>query len=44
MPRDTVASLTMDRSVRLRIGHYLDGTALPRIGHYLDGTALPRVG
>ncbi|WP_329428078.1 NUDIX domain-containing protein [Streptosporangium sp. NBC_01495] len=32
VPRDQVDSLTMDRSMRLRIGHYLDGTAGPYIG------------
>ncbi|MEU4548273.1 NUDIX hydrolase [Nonomuraea dietziae] len=32
VPRDEVASLTMDRSMRMRIEHYLGGTALPYIG------------
>ncbi len=32
VPRDQVDSLRMDRSMRLRIGHYLAGTALPHIG------------
>ncbi|MFF3667232.1 NUDIX hydrolase [Microtetraspora malaysiensis] len=32
VPRDQVETLSMDRSMRLRIGHYLDGTGLPHIG------------
>ncbi|MEV0971721.1 NUDIX hydrolase [Microtetraspora glauca] len=32
VPRDEVEALSMDRSMRLRIGHYLAGTGLPRIG------------
>lgn len=32
VPRDQVEELAMDRSMRLRIGHYLAGTALPYIG------------
>ncbi|MET8048774.1 NUDIX domain-containing protein [Streptosporangium sp. NPDC005286] len=32
VPRNQVESLTMDRSMRLRIGHYLAGTAGPYIG------------
>jgi ADP-ribose pyrophosphatase YjhB (NUDIX family) len=32
VPRDQVEALAMDRSMRLRIGHYLAGTALPYIG------------
>ncbi|WP_326645098.1 NUDIX domain-containing protein [Streptosporangium sp. NBC_01755] len=32
VPRDQVDSLTMDRSMRLRIGHFLTGRALPHIG------------
>ncbi|WP_436758302.1 NUDIX hydrolase [Streptosporangium sp. V21-05] len=32
VPREEVDSLTMDRSMRLRIGHYLAGTTGPYIG------------
>ena len=32
VPRDQVESLTMDRSMRLRLGHYLAGAAGPYIG------------
>ncbi|MFG1865659.1 NUDIX hydrolase [Microbispora bryophytorum] len=32
VPRGEVATLPMDRSMALRIGHYLTGTALPHIG------------
>ncbi|MER5650695.1 NUDIX domain-containing protein [Streptosporangium sp. NPDC002524] len=32
VPREKVDSLTMDRSMRLRIGHYLTGGAVPYIG------------
>ncbi|MFI6457989.1 NUDIX hydrolase [Streptosporangium amethystogenes] len=32
VPRDQIDSLTMDRSMRLRIGHYLAGAAGPYIG------------
>ncbi|MGW4423825.1 NUDIX hydrolase [Streptosporangium sp. NPDC004631] len=32
MPRDKIASLTMDHSMRLRLGHFLGGTAEPHIG------------
>ncbi|WP_067186072.1 NUDIX hydrolase [Microtetraspora niveoalba] len=32
VPRDEVEALSMDRSMRLRIGHYLAGQALPHIG------------
>ncbi|GAA2370956.1 NUDIX domain-containing protein [Nonomuraea africana] len=32
VPRDEVASLTMDRSMRMRIEHYLSGTPSPYIG------------
>ena len=32
MPRDKIASLTMDRSMRLRLGHFLGGAARPYIG------------
>jgi ADP-ribose pyrophosphatase YjhB (NUDIX family) len=32
MPRGEVDALPMDRSMRLRIGHFLDGMALPYIG------------
>ncbi|MBB5080679.1 NUDIX hydrolase [Nonomuraea endophytica] len=32
MPRDQVTSLHMDRSMRMRIEHYLNGTDLPYIG------------
>ncbi|GAA1290376.1 NUDIX hydrolase [Planotetraspora silvatica] len=32
VPRDEVKALPMDRSMALRIGHYLTGTALPYIG------------
>lgn len=32
VPRDQVENLPMDRSMRLRIGHYLAGTGLPHIG------------
>ncbi len=32
MPRDQVKGLPMDRSMRLRIGHYLTGSGLPYIG------------
>ncbi|WP_433351572.1 NUDIX hydrolase [Microtetraspora malaysiensis] len=32
VPRDEVEALSMDRSMRLRIGHYLAGAGLPRIG------------
>jgi ADP-ribose pyrophosphatase YjhB (NUDIX family) len=32
VPRDQVDTLPMDRSMRLRIGHFLDGAALPYIG------------
>ncbi|GAA2906734.1 NUDIX domain-containing protein [Streptosporangium fragile] len=32
VPRDQVEALTMDRSMRLRIGHYLAGRAVPHIG------------
>ncbi|WP_433222452.1 hypothetical protein [Microtetraspora malaysiensis] len=32
VPRDQVETLSMDRSMRLRIGHYLASTTLPHIG------------
>ncbi|WP_433437153.1 NUDIX hydrolase [Nonomuraea sp. CA-141351] len=32
MPREQVTALQMDRSMRMRIEHYLVGTALPYIG------------
>ncbi|MFI7708633.1 NUDIX hydrolase [Nonomuraea sp. NPDC049480] len=32
MPREQVTELQMDRSMRMRIEHYLAGTALPHIG------------
>ncbi|MEV5554361.1 NUDIX domain-containing protein [Nonomuraea wenchangensis] len=32
VPRDRVAALRMDRSMRMRIEHYLVGTGLPYIG------------
>lgn len=32
VPRDEVTSLTMDRSMRLRLGHFLDCAAKPHIG------------
>jgi ADP-ribose pyrophosphatase YjhB (NUDIX family) len=32
VPRDQVANLRMDRSMRMRIEHYLAGTDLPHIG------------
>ncbi|MDA0632244.1 NUDIX domain-containing protein [Nonomuraea sp. MCN248] len=32
VPRDQVAGLKMDRSMRMRIEHYLAGTGLPHIG------------
>ncbi|GAA0970251.1 NUDIX domain-containing protein [Acrocarpospora macrocephala] len=32
VPRDQVADLKMDRSMRLRIGHYLDQAVKPHIG------------
>ncbi|MFC4062252.1 NUDIX hydrolase [Planomonospora corallina] len=32
VPRQEVETLTMDRSMRLRIGHYLAGRAMPYIG------------
>ncbi|MFI7455624.1 NUDIX hydrolase [Nonomuraea sp. NPDC049714] len=32
VPRDQVAGLQMDRSMRLRIEHYLTGSGLPHIG------------
>jgi 8-oxo-dGTP pyrophosphatase MutT (NUDIX family) len=32
VPRDQVTALSMDRSMRMRIEHYLAGTALPYIG------------
>lgn len=32
VPRDQVETLPMDRSMRLRIGHYLAGTGQPHIG------------
>ncbi|WP_169983542.1 NUDIX hydrolase [Microbispora sp. H10836] len=32
MPRDKVETLQMDRSMALRIGHYLTGAVLPYIG------------
>ncbi|GGO30179.1 NUDIX hydrolase [Microbispora rosea subsp. aerata] len=32
VPRDQVEALPMDRSMRLRIGHYLAGTEQPHIG------------
>ncbi|WP_066361230.1 NUDIX hydrolase [Herbidospora mongoliensis] len=32
VPRDQVAALTMDRSMRLRISNYLGGAAQPHIG------------
>ncbi|MFF0870105.1 NUDIX hydrolase [Nonomuraea sp. NPDC003560] len=32
VPRDQVIELSMDRSMRMRIEHYLAGTALPHIG------------
>ncbi|MBX6168892.1 MAG: NUDIX domain-containing protein [Thermobispora bispora] len=32
VPRDQVEALPMDRSMRLRIGHYLAGVGLPHIG------------
>ncbi|WP_055480470.1 NUDIX hydrolase [Sphaerimonospora mesophila] len=32
VPRDQVEALQMDRSMALRVGHYLSGTGLPHIG------------
>ncbi|MFD1932989.1 NUDIX hydrolase [Nonomuraea mangrovi] len=32
VPRDEVSTLSMDRSMRIRIEHYLGGSALPYIG------------
>ncbi|WP_433222150.1 NUDIX hydrolase [Microtetraspora malaysiensis] len=32
VPRDQVEMFSMDRSMRMRIGHYLAGTGLPHIG------------
>ncbi|MDP9864912.1 MULTISPECIES: NUDIX hydrolase [Streptosporangium] len=32
VPRDEVCSLSMDRSMRLRIGHFLEGPGKPYIG------------
>ncbi|MEU9833705.1 NUDIX domain-containing protein [Streptosporangium sp. NPDC048047] len=32
VPREEVGALSMDRSMRLRIGHFLDGRAAPYIG------------
>ncbi len=32
VPRDEVEALSMDRSMRMRISHYLTGKALPYIG------------
>ncbi|MEV4391207.1 hypothetical protein AB0J97_04230, partial [Nonomuraea sp. NPDC049607] len=32
VPREQVTQLQMDRSMRMRIKHYLAGTALPHIG------------
>ncbi|GGM82022.1 NUDIX hydrolase [Thermopolyspora flexuosa] len=32
VPRDQVRDYPMDRSMRMRIGHYLAGTGLPHIG------------
>jgi hypothetical protein len=32
VPRELVEALPMDRSMALRIGHYLTGTSLPHIG------------
>jgi ADP-ribose pyrophosphatase YjhB (NUDIX family) len=32
VPREQVTTLEMDRSMRMRIEHYLDGTGLPYIG------------
>ncbi|MEV4180632.1 NUDIX domain-containing protein [Streptosporangium canum] len=32
MPRNEIDALTMERLMRLRIGHFLDGTTLPYIG------------
>ncbi|MGV9596773.1 NUDIX hydrolase [Streptosporangium sandarakinum] len=32
VPREEVSALSMDRSMRLRIGHFLDGRAAPYIG------------
>lgn len=32
VPRDELAGLVMDRSMRMRIEHYLAGTGLPHIG------------
>ncbi|GAA3133141.1 NUDIX hydrolase [Streptosporangium carneum] len=32
VPRDAVCSLSMDRSMRLRIGHFLEGSGKPHIG------------
>ncbi|GIH80037.1 hypothetical protein Plo01_64660 [Planobispora longispora] len=32
VPRQEVEALTMERSMRLRIGHYLAGRAAPYIG------------
>jgi ADP-ribose pyrophosphatase YjhB (NUDIX family) len=32
VPRDQITELSMDRSMRMRIEHYLAGTALPHIG------------
>ncbi|WP_433425739.1 hypothetical protein ACQP1V_03055 [Microtetraspora malaysiensis] len=39
VPRDQVTGLRMDRSMRLRIGHYLTGSGLPYIGWYRLDTA-----
>ncbi|MGW4662247.1 NUDIX hydrolase [Streptosporangium sandarakinum] len=32
VPREEISALSMDRSMRLRIGHFLDGRAAPYIG------------
>jgi len=32
VPRDQVRDYPMNRSMRMRIGHYLAGTGLPHIG------------
>jgi 8-oxo-dGTP pyrophosphatase MutT (NUDIX family) len=32
VPRDKVEAMSMDRSMALRIGHYLTGTVVPHIG------------
>ncbi|MEU6410314.1 NUDIX domain-containing protein [Microbispora sp. NPDC046933] len=32
VPRNQIEALPMDRSMRLRIGHFLEGRALPHIG------------